>query len=512
MRVKKSFLNAFSNSLILIIRAVLLFVVRIVFVKTLGKIYLGVDSLFTNILLVLSIADSGISTAINFSLYKPLSDKDYTKVSVLMTFYKKVYKILGLIVILIGLSMLPFLNIIVKENVSNIHFIFILYLSTTAMTYFISYKDALLNADQNNYKVSFITGGTYIVMYLLRILFLLILPNFIVFVLIQLIMLLIQRVMINRYITKSYKNVDFNIDKKLSKKEQKKIYKSVGSMFLNKIGNYLVTGTDNIIISAFPNLGIALVGIYANYYSITNMTDNIINRGLSGITASFGDLAVNESKEVQENVFNIISFISFFIYGLITIGFWFLLTPLIKICFGNSFGLEGLTLLVICLNFYMIGNVKSLDVIKEATGNYVQDRYANIIQAIINIILSIILGKILGLLGVILATLISCILVPLWNKPYIAYKYIFNKKPFNYYLKQLMYLIVLSIIAFICYVIINSIAINNALLSFAVTGIIIVVIYVLIISLLFFKTNEYKYLFGIFKNMVNKVIKKKANV
>ena len=91
MRLKKSFLNAFTNSLILIIRSVLLFVVRIVFVKTLGKTLLGVDSLFTNIVLVLSLADSGIGTAINFSLYKPLAEKNYQKVSTLMSFYNCVY-------------------------------------------------------------------------------------------------------------------------------------------------------------------------------------------------------------------------------------------------------------------------------------------------------------------------------------------------------------------------------------------------------------------------------------
>ena len=88
MRVKKSFFNAVSNSSILIVRSILLFVVRIVFVKTLGKSLLGLDSLLTNLLVVLSITDLGISTAINYSLYKPIHDKDYKKVSALMSFYK----------------------------------------------------------------------------------------------------------------------------------------------------------------------------------------------------------------------------------------------------------------------------------------------------------------------------------------------------------------------------------------------------------------------------------------
>lgn len=504
MRVKKSFLNAFSNSLILIIRSVLLLVVRIVFVKTLGKIYLGIDSLFTNILLVLSIAETGISSAINFSLYKPLSKKDYEKVSILMSFYKELYRKLGFIVLAIGLLMIPFLNLIVSENVDNLYLIFILYLITTVMSYFISYKDALLNADQNNYKVTFITGGTYVLMYVLRIVFLLLVPNFIIYILIQLIMLFIQRVLINRYITKSYPSVNFSIDKQLSKKEKKSIYKSVGSLFLNKIGNYLVSGTDNIIISAFPSLGVALVGVYSNYYSVTNMMDSIINRGLSGITASFGDLAVNADKKAQEDVFDIISFISFAIYGLFTVGFAFLLTPFIKLCFGASFGLGNTTILVVCLNFYVFGIVRSLDVIKEATGTYVQDRFANIIQAVINIILSVILGFKMGLFGIIFATLISYILVPLWNKPYIAYKYIFNKKPFGYYLKQLLYFIVMVLSSVLCYFVIDLITIKSVVISFIIKAIVITIIYLFVISLAFFRTKEYKYIINFIVNSLKK--------
>lgn len=510
MRVKKSFLNALSNSVILIIRSVLMLIVRIIFVRMLGKVYLGVDSLFTNILLVLSIAETGICSAINFSLYEPLSKKNYTKVSILMSFYKKLYNNLGFIVLVIGILMMPFLKFIVNEDINNLYLIFMFYLSTTVIGYFISYKDALLGADQNSYKVTFITGGAYVLMYLLRIIFLLIMPNFIIYILIQFVMILVQRVLINRYITKSYPKVNFSIDKELSKEEKKIIYKSVASLFLNKIGNYLVNGTDNIIISAFPSLGITLVGVYSNYYSVTNMTDSIINRGLSGITASFGDLAVNENKKTQEDVFDIISFISFAIYGLFTIGFVFLLTPFIKLCFGASFGLDNLTIIVICLNFYVLGIVHSLDVIKEATGTYIQDRYANIIQAIINIVLSIVLGFKFGLFGIIFATLISYILVPLWNKPYIAYKYIFNKKPFNYYLKQLFYFFVIIVISIISYFIINLISIKSMLVSIIVKGVIITIIYLLFISLFFYKTKAYKYVINFIKNMFNKLIKTKV--
>lgn len=504
MRVKKSFFNAISNSLILIVRSILLFLVRIVFVRTLGKVYLGVDSLFTNILLVLSITDSGISTAINFSLYKPLAEHDNQKISSLMTFYKKMYRILGIIVLVLGLSFIPLLKFVITENIEYIYIYYLVYLLTTVMSYFISYKDSLLIADQNLYKSSAIVGTTYIIMYLLRIIFLIIIPNFLIFALIQLIMLFIQRILVNKYITNKYKSIDFNEKKGISKQEQKTIFKNVKSMFLNKLGYFLVNGTDNIIISSIPSLGLGAVAVYTNYYSIISMVDSIISRGLSGITSSFGDLAVNESKKVQEDVFNIISFISFCIYGLFSVGFLFLITDFIKICFGNSYELETLLTVIICINFYIIGILKTLDIIKEATGNYIQDRYANLVQAIINIILSIVLGKKIGLLGIVIATLISYIVVPLWNKPYIAFKYIFQKQPFKYLVKQLKYILSLIIIGFICCFVIRGIDINNVFLEFILKIIIITIIYILCISLIYWKTDEYKYLVNTIKKIVKK--------
>ena len=504
MRVKKSFLNAVSNSLILIIRSVLLFVVRIVFVKTLGKMYLGVDSLFTNVLLVLSIADSGISTAINFSLYKPLADKNYKKLSSLMTFYKKAYKTLGLIVLGVGLLFIPFLQFVIHEHIDHIYLYYLIYLATVVIPYFISYKDSLLTADQNLYQSSIIVGSTFIIMYLLRIAFLIYLPNFFIFAIIQLVMIIIQRILINRYITKKYKQVNFNEKESITKKEKKTIFKNVKAVFLNKVGYFLVAGTDNIIISAIPGLGLGVVAIYTNYYSVVGTVDNVILKGLSGITSSFGDLAVSESKEIQEDVFNILAFLTFILVGLFTIGFMFLLTPLIQICFGSGFKVSIMVLLAICLNFYFSGNLKSLDVIKEATGVYHQDRYVNMLQALINVILSITLGIKFGLFGVVLATLISCIVLPLWNRPYIAYKYIFKKKLYKYYLRQFMYLLSLVLIFIVTHIILKYIVIDNAIISFIVKAVIISIIYFIGISIIYFKTKEYKYLYTTIKKKIKK--------
>ena len=60
------------------------FIVRIVFIKILGSTYLGLDGLFSNILTVLSLSELGVGTAITYSLYKPIANKDEEKLKSLM--------------------------------------------------------------------------------------------------------------------------------------------------------------------------------------------------------------------------------------------------------------------------------------------------------------------------------------------------------------------------------------------------------------------------------------------
>ncbi len=68
-RTRNTVRNAFTAAVSQLILLVVSFVTRMVFVHQLGLEYLGYDSLFTSLLSVLSIADLGILSAFNFSLY-----------------------------------------------------------------------------------------------------------------------------------------------------------------------------------------------------------------------------------------------------------------------------------------------------------------------------------------------------------------------------------------------------------------------------------------------------------
>lgn len=151
MRTINSFKNIITGIGGNIITTLLQFVSRTVFISMLGKEYLGIQGLFTNILSVLSIAELGIGVAIVFSLYKPLADKDIKKAAATTNFLRKAYFLIGLIIAGLGMLLIPFLPYIIKgtTNLVNINIIYILYLLQTVSSYwFFAYKGLLLQADQ----------------------------------------------------------------------------------------------------------------------------------------------------------------------------------------------------------------------------------------------------------------------------------------------------------------------------------------------------------------------------
>ena len=82
INASKNASSAFLNKFVILLLA---FVSRRFFIKYIGVHYLGINGLFANILTLLSMADLGLGTAMNVSLYKPIAEGDTRKISALLT-------------------------------------------------------------------------------------------------------------------------------------------------------------------------------------------------------------------------------------------------------------------------------------------------------------------------------------------------------------------------------------------------------------------------------------------
>lgn len=503
MRSKNSALNIITNVFIVLVQTVLTFCVRIIFTKTLSTEYLGLQGLFTNIISMLSLADLGIGTAICYSLYKPLSDNDTEAISVIVTKLKKVYRVISLIIIFIGLIMTPFIhNVATGYNHGNIELIFIIYILTLAFEYFISYREVLITADQKKYQISFINILYLISVCGIQMLVLIKTHNFILYILVDLILKSLKFVIANIYIKNKYKNIDFKSKSDMDRESNNNLITNIKSLFIIRIGDYLVNGTDNIIISKFIN--VTVTGIYGNYLSIMFVLKNIVGTIMNSVTSSFGNLIVEESKETQNNVFNIMNYVNNFILTYFCMCFYLLINLFILNIFGKKFLLGNYEILVITFNLFLIGSLYPIDSVRNAAGIFKNDRFVPIVQAFINLTVSILLSLKLGLLGVLLGTTVSYVLTVAWERPYLIYKNVLKLNAKIYFLNYVLNVLKLVLITFICYFIIKRFKVSIFYIDFIIKGLIISLIYGIIILLLDCRKKEFKYLLSLITSKVGR--------
>ena len=149
-RTKNSLRNIGFGMINRVVSILFPFIVRTIFIKTLGEEYLGLNSLYSSVLQVLNLADLGFASAIVASMYKPIADNDVKKVSALMALYKKLYKVIGFCILFAGLAITPFIGALINgeppEGV-NIYIVWLLYLANTVVSYlFFAYKVSVINA------------------------------------------------------------------------------------------------------------------------------------------------------------------------------------------------------------------------------------------------------------------------------------------------------------------------------------------------------------------------------
>lgn len=419
---------------------------RMVFARTLSTEYLGVNGLFTNILSMLSLAELGIGSAIVYALYKPLAEDNRDKIASLVRFYGKCYQVIGIIVATVGVALVPFLDVLIKEQPTikeSLYLIYIIYLFNTASTYFFSYKSSLIMAAQQNYIV---TGVSYIitsVQSLFQIIWLIITHEYLGYLIIQSIGTLIYNIIVSYIAKQKFPYIVGKNIKPLEKEERKGLIRNVRALVVWKLSGLLVNSTDNIIITYFS--GLATVGLSSNYTLISSMLNTLLNQLFNGVTASVGNLNAVESKEKKLSMFYVLNLANFWMFGWASIGIVIVSTDIVHLMFGADYMLPISIPIVIALNFYMVGMQSAIWTFKNTMGIFRPGRYILIITAVINLISSISLGKIWGLLGILLATAISRALTNTWYDPYAVFKYGFQEKVSSYFFRYGLYAFVLAV-------------------------------------------------------------------
>lgn len=412
---------------------------RVVFTHTLSEDYVGINGLFTDILNVLALSELGVGTAITYALYKPVSEKNVEEQKSLMRMYRQFYRIVAAIVLVGGLLVIPFMDVLIKNQtqVEHLTVIYLMYLMNSVLSYLLIYKRTLIDAHQLSY-----IGVMYQTVFLLiqnavQVLVLLCTRNFFLFVSVMILCTLANNICISLKADRLYPYLREREVQELPGEEKKSIYRNIRAMLMHKIGNVIVNNTDNLLLSSL--VGIVSVSKYSNYFLMIGSVRQVLNQMFQGITASVGNLGVEEGRERIRKIFEASFFMGQWMFGLAAICLFELVDIFVEISFGTQYVFTRDITLVLCLNFYFTGMRQAVLVFRDSMGLFRYDRYKSLAEAAINLVVSILLGRKMGTLGIFLGTLASTITTSLWVEPYMLYKHRLKISSRGFFLRYIQY-------------------------------------------------------------------------
>lgn len=429
------------------------FIIRKVFVSTLSVDFLGLNGLFSNIVSLLSLAELGVGGAIIFSLYLPLSERDWGKVQAIMRLFKKVYIVVGLVIFFLGVSVVPLLPHLIKDNPiakADLMLFYLLFLANTASSYFFSYKRGLIIADQSKYVDVLNTLVFKLFLSIAQIVFLLVSRSFLLFLVIQLGFTIIENISISSIVNRKYPQVyKTSYTTTLSKEQFNTIKKNTTGLFFHRVGGAIVDGTDNLLMSKL--VGIAEVGLYSNYYMVRRAIQVLLDFIYQAIIPTLGNYNVTASLLQKRATFNNFNYLVAMISSICSITLFNAYNTFITLWLGPEYLLSPTIVLVIVINFFLFGMRQSVAMFRASMGIYWVDRYKPIVESLVNLVASIILGKQFGILGILIGTTISTVFVCIWVEPYYLYKMAYEGNVSEYFVSFSKYTLFTLVAGFLMY-------------------------------------------------------------
>ncbi len=478
MDKKRGLLNVSVSILFKIVLFAVNVLARRFLIKYVGNEVNGLNSLYASLLDFLSVTELGVGSAITFCMYKPIVEDDKEKISALYGLFKKLYWLIGGIILLGGCALMPFLPYLAKDYQSagvDLYFTFAVMLVSVVVTYIFSSKTSLINAYKNNYITTIISslgtlvqsGSQIIVLYLTK--------SFVWYLVCRLVSVSLQWLATEIIARGKYSEI-MKCKHRIDAQRKKEVSKKIKAMLRHKIGWTLVSTADNVIISAF--IGIAILGKYTNYTTIMVALTGVLTLFFTPLTSVIGHACVQEDKATAMKYCDLMHCFGFILGIIFFLGYYSVIDNLIALFFGDSLIMGKWVSIIITVNYFIQFMKSAVGLFRDATGVFYYDRWKPLLEGVLNVVLSIAFvylfkywrGEEFAVVGVIVATIITNLTVCHVIEPHVVYKYAFNSDAKKYYLRNYFYIVI-----FVCALAalhFSMVNIDNEWAEFFVNGII----------------------------------------
>lgn len=455
---KKGIFQGLINQIITVIAP---FLVQTVIIRTLGMEYAGIKGLFSSILTVLSLSELGVGSAIVYNMYRPISEDDSDAICALLNLLKKTYRIIGAVILLIGVILLPFIKYMIHGDYPsniNLHAVFFLYLLNSAFSFWaFSYKAALLDAYQRTDIKSFVGSIIQIFSSFFQIVFLLKTKNYYFFLCISLIFTILNNIIISAYVNKLYPNITCRGDVSADIKD--KIKKNVYGLIVTKICGTSRNAFDCLFITAF--IGLSQSAVYSNYFLVLTACNGLTGVILSSLLGGIGNNVIIEDKQINYNRMINLHVLYLLISGWMSVCMLCIYQPFMTLWVGRKGVFDDAIMIMFPIYFMImkLGDIRS--VYSDASGLFWENRLRTAIEAIANLVLNLFFVLKWGVFGVLIATVITLFFIGFLGSTIVIFKYYFTKGIFKYLRVSLYYFLVSIFIGLLTYDVCVNIYIQN---------------------------------------------------
>ena len=487
-RTQNAARNIIFGTILRAYQLLLPFLMRSVILYYLGIQYLGLNGLFVSVIQMLNLAELGVGSAMIYSMYRPIADNEEEKICALMRLYKLYYRLIGIIIAVIGLAVTPLIPKLIHGTTPpdiNIYVLYLLNLAATVFSYwFFAYRNSILEANQRTDVISKVSLLTVTIQNGLQFLTLALTKNYYLFVIVALLTQILTNTLTAIASRKLYPN--FNPKGKLEKEEIRVINGRIRDLFTAKLSNTLLGSADTLVITGF--LGLAMLAKYQNYYFIMTAVSSFVVIFISSCTAGIGNSLVSESVDKNYGDFKKLSLMVWLLGGTAVCCFLNLYQPFMALWMGEENLLSFGCVIMMCAYSYLYITNHVMAVYKDAGGMWHEDRFRPFCSAMFNLALNLFLVRYIGIFAIILSTVASYVVV---NMPWMIknlFTVIFQRSPIEYIRKYITHIALVIAAAVISYYT-CSIVPDRGVWAIAVRLIISVAIPV-VLFLIFLRNNE----------------------
>ena len=115
-RTKNTIRNIGFGFLHRIIALIFPFLTRTVLIYRFGEVYSGLSSVFSSVFQILNLMELGFSSAIVYSLYRPVAEQDDKLIGAYLKAFRTIYRCIGFFILITGILLIPALKYIIKDS------------------------------------------------------------------------------------------------------------------------------------------------------------------------------------------------------------------------------------------------------------------------------------------------------------------------------------------------------------------------------------------------------------